>query len=431
MSHRSAADVIEPHIRPVEGRLPEDPPLYAEYQQQRKEGAIRWDKSRRGWSVISFDLCKEIEDNEVLYAHPDRRDLVNDEEVYKMIQLSHGGERALILLQGAEHRAMHGSMARDISSRTRSLRPRVQQLADHYVERLGERIEFIEDLANLLPTAVISTVFDLPWLDDEQQLRVARDCTAAIGGARETLERDSQAWRDGAEGARKLSEMLMPFVLQREAAEGEDLISRFWRTGREVFDDWTADDVLAQCRTVFFAGSNSSTHFLANIMYVLATNPQLWEPLREEPKRIKVFIEEVLRVIPPVQGRVRIATEDVELDGQSVRAGDVLYLFNAAANRDPVRFDRPEMLDLEQKPRLHLTFNSGPRACAGSSTARAEGEEFVRALLRWFDGAALDPGYPAPDFMGQLNRGFAPLHLIMTRRPEHMLSDDAKDDGDR
>jgi cytochrome P450 len=397
-------------------RLPQEPELYDDYERSRARGPIHWDAEQNGWIVTSFDLCKAVEEDEVLFAHPDRRDLVGDEELYRMIQLSHGGERALILLQGAPHRALHGSMARDISSRTRSIRPRVEELVRHHVGRMGERVEFIHDLANVLPTAVISAVFDLPWVDDEDTLRVARDCTAAIGGARETLERSSQAWIDGAEAALKLSEMLLPFVLEREAGEGDDLISRFWRTGREIFDDWSAADVLAQCRTVYFAGSNSSTHFLANIVYVLATNPQLWQPLRDEPRRVKVLIEEVLRVIPPVQGRPRIPTADVELAGQRIRAGEVLYLYNGAANRDPARFDRPGLLDIEQKPRMHLTFNSGPRACAGSSTARAEGEAFVHALLAAFDTVRLDSERPAPEFAGQLNRGFTPLHLVLTRR---------------
>jgi cytochrome P450 len=416
-----AATAAKDGALPLESRLPIDPDLYQEYEQLRPSGPIHWDGHRNGWVVLSFELCKAVEEDEQLYAHPDRRDIVGDDELYEMIRLSHGGARALILLQGAEHRALHGSMAREISARTRSLRPVVAQLADRFVSRLGERIEFIHDLANLLPTAVISAVFDLPWIEDEQQLRIARDCTAAIGAARETLDRRSEIWSNGAEGALVLSEMLMPFVLERQAGEGPDLISRFWRVGRELFDDWSAADVLAQCRTVYFAGSNSSTHFLANIMYVLATNPHLWGPLRAEPKRIKVFLEEVLRVIPPVQGRVRVATEDHVLDGAPVKSGQVLYLFNGAANRDPAQFDRPEVLDLEQKPRMHLTFNAGPRACAGSSTARAEGEEFVVALLRSFESAQLDPERSAPDFVGQLNRGYAPLHLVLTRRQSNDL----------
>lgn len=396
--------------------LPVEPEIYAGYEALRPQGAIHWDPALKGWRVLSYASCDRVERDEMLFAHPDRRDIVGDDEVYRMIQHMHGGARSLILLQGEKHKQLHGLIARELTFGIRALTPVMRDLVRRHVAAMSLRPEFVREFADVLPTAVISAVFDLPWVDDEEVLREARRCTTAIGHARETLERGSEAWRKGAEAATRLTEMLTPFVEARRDSGASDLISRLWAIGRQVYDDWGADDVVAQCRVVFFAGSNSSTHFLSNIAYVLATNPSLLDVLRGQDERTTNFVEEVLRVVPPVQGRPRIATRDIELEGVRIAAGDVLYLFNGAANRDPARYADPAAIKIDERPRLHLAFNAGVRACVGASVARSEGREFVAAMADRFASIGIDPDRPPPQFVGGLNMGFAPLHLVLNQR---------------
>jgi cytochrome P450 len=395
--------------------LPQLPDMYSDYEAHRAEANTYWDADAKAWRLLGYAECEFVERNEDVFAHPERPDLVTDPEMYEMIQQVNGGERALILLQGEQHRALHRAISRSLSRRMRDCRPEVRAVVDSYVGELDGPVDFIAAFADRLPTAVITAVLGLPWLGDQQLLQKARRCTTAIGLARITLERDSQVWKDGFEAAAELSEMLRPIVSEHRDSAEAGYIGELWSMGREIFDDWNEDDVVAQCRTLFFAGSNSSTHFLANIGYVLATNPAVWPRLRTQPERIRRFVEEVLRVVSPVQTRPRVAVQDVELDGQQIAAGDLVLTINGAANLDPRRYACPYELDIDSSPPGHLAFNTGPRTCVGAPTARVEGEEVVASIIRQFDRMELDPERPLPDFVGGWNTLFEPLHVIVGR----------------
>jgi cytochrome P450 len=395
--------------------LSPEPQTYMEYERRRTEGPITWTSELNGWAVVSFELCEEVEKDEETYAHPERRDLVDSDATYEMIQLVNGGPRSLILLQGEEHKQIHGRLARELARRMRACKEDVHRLANYYASRLDDRVDFVQSYAEVLPTAVITAVFGLPWLNDEATLRRARTYTAAIGAARETLVRDSVEWEQGSHAARELSAMLRPFVVERKEGPDSDLIASIWRMGLEVFPDWGAEDVVAQCRLLYFAGSNSSTHFVSNIGYVMATNPDTWEAMRSDPSLIPNLVEEVLRVVAPVQGRPRVATKDLTLGGTPIRKGEVLYLMNGAANRDPCAFSEPATLDIVGRARRHLTFNAGPRTCPGVPTARTEGAAVVETLLSQFSDMKLDEDAPPPRFIGRLNMGFSPLNVMLTR----------------
>jgi cytochrome P450 len=394
--------------------LPEQPEMFSGYEERRSRGAVTWDEERRAWIVVGFDECAYVERNEEVFAHPERPDLVPDAEVYEMIQQVNGGPRALILLQGEAHQRLHRAISRSLAARMRECQEgELRPLVDSYIAELPERVEFIDAFADRLPTAVISMVMGLPWVGEEEVLAKARRCTAAIGEARVTLDRDSDAWTEGYAAAAELSEMLRPFVGASEGAD--DYIGQLWRMGREIFDDWGEDDVVAQCRTLFFAGSNSSTHFLTNIAYVLALDPRIWQELRQDDARVRPFVEEVLRVASPVQTRPRTCVRDSELGGAKIKAGDTLLLINGAGNRDPGHYACPHQVNVGGPVRPHLSFNVGPRTCVGAPTARMEGVEVVKALVAHFGSAHVDPQMPAPQFTGLWNSLYSPLHLVFER----------------
>jgi cytochrome P450 len=400
---------------PFEIEMPAETDLFAMYERKRQNGSIFWHQELNTWAALSYDTCVLVERDEAQFAHPDRVDLVGDDEVYQMIQLVVGGARGLLLLQGAEHRALHGTIARELVLGVRPARERIGQLVSEYVAGMPSRLEFREQVGELLPTAVISSLLRLPWVHNKAQLAHAHDLVSDVSAARQTLQRNSDEWVRGQSSARILDEMLMPFVAERQHSGGSDLISRLWVAGAEVFDDWTAADVLAQCRVLFFAGSASSAELLSNIMYVLATKPDVLAALKADPSRIRTFLEEILRLVSPVQARPRVAMQDVVLEGQTIAKGSIIYLINAAANRDPQRYACPHGMQLDGPPQSHISFNTGPRTCVGSPIARLEGYEFIRAVIDSVKTIRLDPSKPGPQFVGNVNRGFAPLHIILEK----------------
>jgi cytochrome P450 len=327
-----------------------------------------------------------------------------------------GGPRSLQLIKGPRHELLHGRMSLALTRQVRANRGLTEALAVKYAERLDGPVEFCKTFAEEFPTAVITAVLGLSWFRDQERLQIARRCTARLGLAATTLDYEGPVYADGIAAARQLTEILRPDVRVMIDRTDENIVAQIHQAGRAIFDDWGLDDTLVQCRLLYFAGSNSSAHFLANIVYVLATIGEVWEQLEKDRSLIPTFLEEILRVVPPVQTRPRVAVGDTSLHGFDIAAGDVVYLHNAAANRDPQRYTCPAELDLEQKPRRHLAFNAGPRVCPGAPTARMEGRAVVAALLDRFERVSLDETQPAPEFVGGFNMGYMPLHLICQLR---------------
>ena len=120
----------------------------------------------------------------------------------------------------------------------------------------------------------------------------------------------------------------------------------------------------------------------------------------------------MLRYDSPVQFTNRILTADVELGGQMLRAGQMVLLLLAAANRDPEQFPDPDKLDVGRPNNKHVAFGIGPHFCLGAPLARLEGRLVFEALLRRAPGLRLDG--PPPRYRQNFNlRGLESLHVSL------------------
>jgi cytochrome P450 len=106
--------------------------------------------------------------------------------------------------------------------------------------------------------------------------------------------------------------------------------------------------------------------------------------LQRTPDLIAGAVNELLRFDSPVQLTQRVATEDLDLVGCSVRAGDEIMLVLGAANRDALVFAEPDRLDVTRDARRHVAFGGGIHHCLGAVLARLEGEVALSALLARF-----------------------------------------------
>jgi cytochrome P450 len=138
------------------------------------------------------------------------------------------------------------------------------------------------------------------------------------------------------------------------------------------------------------AGNETTTNLIGNAMYSLLTHPDQLELLRSEPSLMSPAVEELLRFNGPVQATGRVATEDIEVGGVTVKEGQVAFVLLGSANHDPTKFPDPERLDLRRNPTEHLAFGDGIHFCLGAPLARAEAQITLRALLERFPKIALD-----------------------------------------
>jgi cytochrome P450 len=133
---------------------------------------------------------------------------------------------------------------------------------------------------------------------------------------------------------------------------------------------------------LLIAGHETTTNLIGNGMLALLQNPDQLELLRADPSLIPNAVEEFLRHCGPVQFTHRIALEDLPLGGQTIRKGQLVFLFLAAANRDPNHFADPERLDVKRVVHKHVAFGMGHHFCLGAPLARMEAQIAFTTLLR-------------------------------------------------
>ena len=189
----------------------------------------------------------------------------------------------------------------------------------------------------------------------------------------------------------------------RRRHPGEDVVSTLLATADEEGAITTAE-----FETMFFlfavAGNETLRNGIPGGMLALLENPGQLQKLLSEPHLPPSAIEEMLRFAPPVIHFRRTATDNVELDGVNIRAGEKVVVYHAAANRDPKIFNDPDNFDIERSPNEHLTFGAGPHFCLGAHLARSQMIAIFEQVLTRLPGIALNgkPEYLVSNFQNGL-----------------------------
>ena len=403
------------HERIESLRTTADQEPFAFYDRLRANGPLTWDDEMNVWLNSTYAGCKFVARNEeVLFRHA-----YLDMGADTFIELE-GGPRNILFLKADDHEGLHRWFMKVLSPnrceewRDSLVRPVFQLLVDRICER-GEA-ELFKELADRFPVRVIAALMGLDWRDDG----LVDFCKHQMEEISLFLEAhgvdDPEITRRALEASHRMNDLLMPAIRERIAGEGDDLISRMWRDGREILPDWDEIDMRANVRIVFFGGADTTTHVLSNSFHTLMTRPDLAAAVRDGGEKVlQNFVEEMLRLYGAIHFRPRVANQDVEVEGCPVGRDETILNVNLAANRDPDRYERPHDVVLDRPaPRDHFAFHYGPRMCVGMALARVELQEAVRIFLDRLPDARLDPAAEQPTFKGFLMRSYRPLHAVFT-----------------
>ncbi|MFE6224480.1 cytochrome P450 [Streptomyces sp. NPDC057854] len=272
------------------------------------------------------------------------------------------------------HTRLRKAVARTFTGRgTQRLRPLAQASCDRLLDAMeaaGRPADLMRHLHGPLPMAVVCDLLGIPE-EDRAELASWPDLILSSG--------------PGPEGSRAAKAQIHGYVTrlleQRRAEPREDLageLAESLAAGRI-----SADEAVSLAMAILISGAHAVRNNSANMVYVLLTRPDLLARLRAEPELLPQAVDELLRWIPHRNGvgLPRIATEDVEIGGVVIRAGEAVYASYLAANRDPEVFDDPDALDFDRTGTGHLSFGHGPHHCMGAMLTRMESEVMLATLL--------------------------------------------------
>jgi cytochrome P450 len=241
----------------------------------------------------------------------------------------------------------------------------------------GGRCDFLRDVAAELPLQVIASLLGIPQADRHQLFEWT---TAFVDYADRDLGESSARLAAAGAGMMGYGREL---IAAKRAQPGDDLLSVAIEGG--VRDE----ELLPLVSLLLVAGSETTRNAIAGGLLALIEHPAELARLRLALARgegavVANAVEEILRWTSPTAYNRRTATRDVELGGQTIRAGDKVTHWYPSANRDEAVFAEPERFRAERTPNPHLAFGQGAHHCLGASLARTEIRVVLEELLpRW------------------------------------------------
>ncbi len=275
------------------------------------------------------------------------------------------------------------------------------------------RMQLLRDYARPLPALVIAQMLGVPEADQG----VFEGWADALVKGLDPVDLGEQELHSVRDAAAAFHRYFAGLIEARRRAPGEDLLSGMLAAEAQG-DRLSSQELLTMCVLLFVAGHETTMNLIGNGLLALLQHPTELARLQREPALIPNAVEELLRFCGPVQLTRRVVMEDLEVDGQHLRAGDRVLLFLAAANRDPVRYAAPDQLDVTRPDVRPLAFGSGIHYCLGAPLARLEATIAFEHLLGQLQDLGLDGEARWSDHITL--RGLQELPLAFSPRMDHV-----------
>ncbi|MDM4139251.1 MULTISPECIES: cytochrome P450 [Mycobacterium] len=283
-----------------------------------------------------------------------------------------------------EHHRLRRMMTSNFTfRRCESMRSHIQDMVDHYLGQMignGAPADLVREFALPVPSMVIALLLGVP----PEDLAIFQHNTTKGLDQKSTDEEKGQAF--GAMYA------YIEELVERKAREpGDDLISRLLT---EYVATGQLDHTTTAMNSVIMmqAGHETTANMIALGTVALLEHPEVFERLgqTDDPAVIANIVEELMRYLSIVHSQVdRVATEDLVIGGQLIRAGEFVVMSLLAGNWDAEFVDNPESFDPNRNVRGHLGFGYGVHQCIGANLARVEMQVAFATLARRLPGLRL------------------------------------------
>ncbi len=274
------------------------------------------------------------------------------------------------------------------------LKEKIQTLAKRITDKVAARGEcdLVRELAVPMPLYIIAEMLGIRE-EDFDRFHEWSDRLIGVAGNYD----DPVKMNDAVTAYAEYGEYLKDVFEDRRRNPREDLVSILVAAQQDgmLAEDEEAmenDEIIMFMTLLLVAGNETTRNAISGGMLALMQDRQQLELLRARPELMDSAVEEILRYVSPIICFRRTATQDTEIRGQKIAAGERIVMLYQSANRDEEVYADPDRFDVTRSPNPHLAFGIGPHFCLGANLARAELKVMVQELITRFPDMQVAPG---------------------------------------
>jgi len=275
-------------------------------------------------------------------------------------------DHSMLELEPPRHTRLRSLVLRAFTARRiAGMEAEVASLAHALIDRFpAGRFDLLGAFCQTIPVVVICRMLGVPEAMKDRLLAWSHAMVAMYQAGRTRAVEDAAA-----AAAAEFAECIRALIAERRARPGDDLISELI-AAQEGQGRLSDAEMVTTCILLLNAGHEATVHGLGNGVKAIlqAGGPRDWLA----PARVAATVEECLRVDPPLHLFTRIAYEDIEVMGRTVRRHETVACLLAAAGRDPKVWQDPARFDPDRPEKPHLAFGAGLHFCLGAPLARLE-----------------------------------------------------------
>ncbi|PTA47810.1 cytochrome P450 [Micromonospora sp. RP3T] len=294
-------------------------------------------------------------------------------------RLAEDNKGGFLQMDGAEHARLRRMLTAEFMIKNvRRIEPLIDRTVEESLDALaaaGPPADLVSTFALPLPSMVICHLLGVPYADhDFFQTR-----------SRTLLDRGMPPERIQHDVGELRAYLRALIDAKRARPDGsDDLLGRLIRERVEP-GELDVGELVGMALLLLIAGHETTANMIGLSVLLLTREPGRYAILRDDPDRTADLVEELLRYLSIVRtGLFRVATEDVEIGGRAIRAGEGVIVLIALANRDEEVFDDPDRFDPYRQAHQQVAFGFGVHQCIGQPLARAELRIALAALARRF-----------------------------------------------
>ena len=350
---------------PIPRTRPLEPPLA--YKDFRKEGLKKvtmWNGSP-AWIVTKWDDVKTVLNSPDVSPNPQRPGFPFLTPAREVTVKNY---QTFITMDPPDHTKFRRFLFNDFSqARINELTPRIAKLIDELIDKMvakGPPVDLIDMLAIPLPVAVVSMLLGVPlergddlvrWTNEQLDLSAPPEVSQAAG--------------------KQMLDFFEDFIndLVRHPKPTTDILTRLVNEGIKP-GIITVKDAQHMAHILYFAGADTTANQIGLGTLSFMLNHDQLDKLIAHPELLQNAIEEMIRLHSVAQFNCcRVATADITIGSQTIKAGEGIYALTPAGNRDPEKFPNPDKFDIERpNARHHVAFGWGIHQCIGQQIVRME-----------------------------------------------------------